>query len=477
MKTEDGAMRPRLSFFSDGDRTAIHEAALEILRETGMQVLHDEALGLLKDAGCTIREGNVVTIPSGLVEKAVENAPKEIEIFDREGRLAMNLGGFRGFYGTGSDLLNTIDLETQERRPSVIEDVRRAARLCDGIPNIDFIMSFAHPSDIEPRRIYLCSFQAMVENSRKPIVTTAEGRSDLAVMWEIAKTLRASEADLRQKPYFIQYAEPISPLVHPFDALDELLFCAEKGIPVIYSPAPLAGSTAPITIAGHIAQGLAESLFGLVIAQLKKPGAPVIFGGGPSALDMVTGECSYNAPELYMAYTANIEMCHFYDLPSWGTAGTSDSQTPDGQATLEGGLYIFLSAMAGANLNHDVGYLDFGRTGSLEFIVMMDEFIDQTRRMLRGVPVDDENLALPVIESVGPGGHFLTSDHTVTHLRSTQWRPTLFNREGYEGWKASGARPLRERAREKAADILQTHTPPILEDEKLVAIKQLVEGY
>jgi trimethylamine--corrinoid protein Co-methyltransferase len=360
---------------------------------------------------------------------------------------------------------------------STIEDVRRAARLCDGLANIDFIMSSAHPSDVEPRQAYLCSFQAMVENSRKPIVTTAEGRNDLSVMWKIAETVRGSEASLRKKSYFIHYAEPISPLRHPFEALDELLLCVEKGIPVIYSPAPIMGSTSPMTVAGHLAQGLAESLCGLVIAQLKKEGAPVFFGVGPSSLDMVTGECSYNAPEIYLAYMANIEMCHFYALPSWGIAGTSDSQIPDGQATIEGGLLTLLSAMAGANLNHDVGYRDFGRTGSLEMMVIMDEVIDQTRRLLRGIPVDDETLAFSVIDRVGPGGHFLTDDHTLTHLRRTQWRPTLINREGYDQWKTSGALSLKQRAREKALRLLQTTEPVPLDTEKASAIDRLVEDY
>jgi trimethylamine--corrinoid protein Co-methyltransferase len=389
----------------------------------------------------------------------------------------MNLGGYRLYFGTGSDLLYTIDVNTQERRLSTVEDVRRAARLCDGLPNIDFIMSSAHPSDVEPRQAYLCSFQAMVENSRKPIVSTAEGRNDLSVMWEIAKILRGSEATLHQKPYFIHYAEPISPLRHPFEALEELLFCAEKGTPVIYSPAPIAGSTSPMTIAGHLAQGLAESLGGLVIAQLRSEGAPVIFGVGPSSLDMATGECSYNAPEIYLAYMANIEMCHFYDLPSWGIAGTSDSQIPDGQAIFEGGLLTFLSAMAGANLNHDVGYLDFGRTGSLEMIVIMDEIIDQTKRLLRGVPVNDETLALSVIDRVGPGGHFLTEDHTLTHLRTTQWRPTLISREGYEQWKESGALSLRDRGRAKALRIIENHKPKPIDAQKASMLDALVEAY
>ena len=147
-----------------------------------------------------------------------------------------------------------------ERHHTSLEDIKRAARVADALPNIDFIMSFAHPHELNPAVAYLASFQAMAENSTKPIVPTAEGRPDLAAMWEISKILRGGEAEYRKKPYWVQYAEPISPLKHPFTSLDKLIFCSETGSPVIYSPAPIAGSTAPMTIAGHVVQGLSEAL-------------------------------------------------------------------------------------------------------------------------------------------------------------------------------------------------------------------------
>ena len=189
-----------------------------------------------------------------------------------------------------------------------------------------------------------------------------------------------------------------------------------------------------MTMAGHVVQGLSECFCGLVIHQLACPGAPFIMGMGAAVLDMATSQCSYNAPEYYMAYMAMIEMSHHVNLPSWGYAGTSDAQIPDGQACFEAGLLTFMSAMAGANLNHDVGYLDFGRTGSLEMIVIVDEMIDLIRRMKKGIPIDDETMALDVIREVGPAGEFLSHEHTYKHLRSTQWRPKLICRSGYEEW-------------------------------------------
>ena len=450
---------------------------MRILGEIGMEILHAEALALLKNAGCRVENEKLVKIPESLVQEGLKSAPDHIVVYDRLGNPAMDLGGYRSYFGTGSDLIYALDAEKNERHQCVLEDVGRAARVADALPNIDFVMSFAHPSDITPKRAYLLSFQAMAANSTKPIVCTAESRDDLCQMWQIAHILRGSEDALRSKPYFVHYAEPISPLKHPFASLDKLLFCAEKALPVIYSPAPIAGSTAPMTVAGHVAQGLAESFCGLVIHQLKARGAPFLMGMGPAVLDMATAECSYNAPEYLLSYMAAVEMSHYYNLPNWGYAGTSDSQIPDQQASFEAGLETFLSTMAGSNLNHDVGYLDFGRTGSLEMIIIQDECIDQIRRLDQGIPVDDEMLAVDVVREVGSQGDFLSHPHSLKHLRATQWRPTLSNRSGYEEWKTAGATSLLERAQLKLKHILKEHRPAPIPQEQALKIQNQVDRY
>jgi trimethylamine--corrinoid protein Co-methyltransferase len=296
-------------------------------------------------------------------------------------------------------------------------------------------------------------------------------------MWRIAKILRGGEAELRRKPYWIQYAEPISPLKHPFESMDKLLFCAEKAMPAVYSPAPIAGSTAPMTIAGHVAQGLAETLFGLVVHQLKAPGAPFIMGTGPAVLDMVTGQCSYNAPEYLMAYMAVVEMSNYLNLPNWGYAGTSDAQIPDGQAAYEAGLLTFMSETTGSNLNHDVGYLDFGRTGALAMVVVIDEMIDQIRRICRGMSLSDEEIALEVIAEAGRSGRFLTHPHTLQHCRSTQWRPRLLSRLGYEAWEKGGKTSLLDRARQRVAEIIAQHTPAPLDRTQADRIHRVIAEF
>jgi trimethylamine--corrinoid protein Co-methyltransferase len=309
------------------------------------------------------------------------------------------------------------------------------------------------------------------------MVMTSEHAGDLEVLWRIACELRGGAEELRAKPYFTMYLEPVSPLSHPLESIDKLLFCADRGIPAIYSPAPLAGGTAPITVAGHTCQGVAESLFGLVIHQLRKAGAPFLFGIGPAVLDMATSQSSYNAPEYLMTFLCQIEMACWLDLPNWGYGGTSDSQVVDAQAGMEIAELALLCLAAGSNLNHDVGYLDFGLTASLELIVIVDEYLSLNRRIFAGVEVSPETLAVDVIREVGPGGDFLSSKHTARHVRKGQWRPTIINRQGYVRWQEEGGLDLREKARRKALRLLETHQPEPLAAAVVARIDALVAGF
>jgi len=465
--------RPRLTLLTDADKRALHEAVLRILSDIGMVVEHDRGLELLDAAGCSI-DGTRVHIPNDVVMAAIASAPANVVVCDRDGAPAMDLGGERTYFGTGSDLIYRLDAETFERRQSVLDDVRDTARLVDALPNIDFVMSLAHPSDVASEHGYAESFRAMVEGTKKPIVFTADRLDDLTEMVDIATAVRGGAEELRAAPYVIQYAEPISPLFHPRSSVDKVILCAERGVPLVYSPAPMAGATAPITMAGHVAQGLAECLTGLVIHQRACAGAPFIFGMGPAVLDMATAQSSYNAPEYYLSYVAVIEMIRSYDRPSWGYAGTSDSQVPDGQATLEAAMITFLSSLLGANLNHDIGYLDFGCTGSLEMVAILDELVGQLRRFGRGVPVDETSLAFDVIAEVGPQGHFLEHEHTLVNFRDTQWRPRLLSRLGRDDWAAAGNPTLLERARVRVRELLTSHEPESLPADTARAIAALV---
>lgn len=466
-----------MTYLTDDDKAAIYDAALEIMETVGQRVRDAEALELLRGAGCAVEDDDLVRVPRELVERARETAPPVIEVYDRAGEPAMSLGRYNVYFGNGSAVTNVYDLETGEHRPTVLADGVMAARLCDALPNVDFVMAHAHPGDCDPHRALLESFRAMVVNSTKPPVVVAENAADLAAMWEITCTVRGSEDEARAKPYFTLYGEPSSPLLHPGESLAKLLFCADRGIPFVYSTAPLAGGTAPITTAGHIALGTAESLLGLVVHQLRAPGAPFIYGIGPAVLDMATMQSAYNAPEYYMGYVCAAELARWMDLPNWGYGGTTDSQLVDAQAGMEGAEAVMLSLAVGSNLNHDLGYMDFGMTASLELIVLMDECISLNRRFWGGVQVDAETLAVDVVRQAGPGGDFLRSKHTKRHVRTAQWRPTIINREGRMRWQEEGGLDVVEKARRKALRLLAEHAPAPLPEEVKARVDGIVDAF
>ncbi len=467
----------RLAFLSEDDKGRVYDAALTILADIGMRVHHDEGRAIMLAAGCTLDDDKRVHVPRELVARARETAPASFILHDRTGAPAFTVGGYAAVFGTGSDLMHLYDLESGERRRTSLADVATCARLCDALDNIDFVMSSAYPHEVESHRAYLEEFRAMVLGTTKPLVMTAEGGRDLERMWAAACELRDGPEQLRARPYFVVYDQPSSPLDHPTDSVDKLLFCADAGIPVIYSPAPLAGGTAPITVAGHVAQGVAESLFGLVLHQLHRAGSPFLTGMGPAVLDMATAQSSYNAPEYLQAYACFVEMARWLDLPNWGYGGTTDAQLVDAQAGMEIAELTLLSMLLGSNLNHDVGYLDFGMTGSLEQIVIVDEYIAMNRRLLGGVEVSDDTLALNVIADIGPGGDALSHRHTAKHLRTAQWRPRILNRKGHERWIEDGAPDLREAARRRALQVLDAHVPAPLDEHARTRIDEIVEGF
>jgi trimethylamine--corrinoid protein Co-methyltransferase len=266
------------------------------------------------------------------------------------------------------------------------------------------------------------------------------------------------------------YSEPSTPLQHSREAIDKLLFCAEHALPVTHSPAPMMGGTAPVTLAGAVALGNAEMLSGLVMHQLKRAGAPFLYGHGVHHLDMREMISVYGAPEFQLARVLAAEMGRFYHLPVWGYSAHSDSKVMDGQAAADAQFSVLVALLAKTNLNHDVGYLESGLTHSPEYMVLTDEIIAMTRPFANGFALDDESLALEVIHQVGPGGQFMAQEHTLTHWREL-WMPKLFDRTRLERWEKRGSKDINARVRERTLTILDEHRVAALPD----SIEQEIE--
>jgi trimethylamine--corrinoid protein Co-methyltransferase len=463
-----------LDYLSEREMKDIHSAALEILEDLGTIIHHEEAVKLLKKAGAHVREGNRVFIPESVIKWAVRQAPTRISIFNRQGSQAMCLEDRNVYFGTGSDCPNLLDSFTNERRDFHSRDIEAAVKLVDALPNIDFAMSMGLGTDLDKSIQYQHKYGLMIRNSVKPQVITAADKETLRTIIEIASAAVGGEGELIRKPIFVLYDEPTSPLVHTYEALEKLLFMADMRLPTNYSPGIMSGATGPITMAGAIAQADAEILTGLVIHQLQKPGAPFIFGGGMSPMDMSSMQPTYSAPEAMVSQAGlcQIGRC-LYRLPTWGFGGCSAAKLADEQAVNEAVTYLMMAAWMGTNLVHDVGYLEFGLTYSYDLLVMCDEFIGQIRRMMQGIQVDREYLAVDAIKRVGIGGHFLSDDHTLSHFREN-WQPDITDRRSHEKWMEQGGMTMGQRTKEKVKKILETHLPEPLTDEINASIDDIL---
>lgn len=464
-----------LEYLSPEQMRDIHSAALEILEDCGTVIHHEKAIALLHTAGACIKDDRRAFIPGGLVEWAIGRAPSRVTIYDRNGKPFMFLEGRNVYYGTGSDCPYLRDSFTGERREFLSRDVEDAVRLVDALPNIDFTMSMGLAPDYPSELQYQHKYAIMIRNSTKPQVITAANKSCLEDIVDIAAAVTGGRPELSRKPVFVLYDEPTSPLVHINEALEKLMFMAENNLPTNYSPGIMAGGTSPITIAGSIAQAIAEILAGLVIHQLTSPGAPFIFGAGMSPMDMQSMQPTYSSPEAMVsqAGVCQIGRC-LYNLPTWGFGGCSASKLVDEQAVNEASSYIMMSGWMGTNLVHDVGYLEFGLTYSFDLLVMCDEFIGQVRRMMEGIRIDREYLAVDAVKRVGPGGHFLQDDHTLNHFREN-WMPGLTDRKTYDTWKTEGATSMGRRTKEKIKYILENHQPESLPAEVDAEIDKILE--
>ncbi len=466
---------PKYRLLTEDQIREIHQATLELLQTTGVKVLNEDALQLLKGAGCRIVDQHIVKIPGWLVEESIRCAPSSVTLYNRKGDPAMVLGGNHVCFGMGTDLLNTWDLKTGELRASCLQDVIDSAIVGDYCEEIDFIASNAFPLDVQGNLAFIMEFKVLMENSIKPIYFTAGGAEDLAVILEMAADVLGGEDRLREKPFIIHYAEPISPLVHSSGAVDKLFMCADNGIPLNYAPALLSGGSGPVTLAGAIVVANAEALSGLVIQQLRVKGAPAITGFSATPMDMRTGTTVYGSPDERLTHSACCDLYHYYGLPVWGEAGCSDSGSLDEQAAMECMASIMMASMDGCNLVHDVGYLGQGLAGSVASVVMCSEIISYVRRIIQGFDISRDRIGLDIIHEVGPGGNYLSHDQTLKYFREEHWTPRFINRQSPEIWQKTGGKRYREKVVEKALDILATHKPDRLSDEAVRRLDSIIE--
>jgi trimethylamine--corrinoid protein Co-methyltransferase len=403
-----------------------------------------------------VEDGNRVRLPAKLVEWAIRTAPKHVQLYDRNGRPAIDVGGSRTCFGQGSDCLKIVDHRTNVRREPLLQDVRDAARLGDALENVDFIMSSFLPTDVDKTTADRYQMEAMLENTTKPIVFVAYDTPGCLDALEMAEAVAGGREALAERPFVACYINVATSLRQNQEALQKLLLLAERNLPSCYVPGSTAGAVSPVTVAGSNAWRFAGSLAGLTLAQLKREGAPVLMAGWAAlALDLKTTTLPYTGPDHQGVTQA---LAHYLELPMFSLGGASDAKAVDQQAAAEAALTLLINAVMGGQLVHDLGYLESGMTGSLAQLAICDEIVAWCKRATGAVEIDDETLALDLVDQTGPDGQYLTSEHTLAHFRE-QWYPGLFERYNYPAWVARGSKTLAERAGERVDKLLAGHKP------------------
>jgi trimethylamine--corrinoid protein Co-methyltransferase len=358
------------------------------------------------------------------------------------------------------DCIDYLDPLTDERSRFTSEHCRTTSTVADALPNYTWVMTIGMASDVPADIADRVIARQVLTYTEKPLVFCCKDVNSVRDIYDMALLITGGEENFQQAPTIVHYSEPISPLLYYDPAVEKILYCAEKGIPLINFPAPQGGSTAPATFAGEIVQGSAESLSGLVLAQLVRPGAPFVYGAFATVMDMKTTIFSYGAAEMNLMVAA---MAQHYRLPFFGTAGCSDSKFPDAQAAAEAAFSCFSSALSGANLVHDSGWLDHGSVASPAYMVLVHEVLHMVNQYMGGVPVSDETLAIDLIDKVGPGGHYLQEPHTLEHFRNV-WYSNLFDRTIHAQWLSQGAKDFQERLREQTQKAMEHRPEPLAEE-------------
>jgi len=465
----------QFQLLSDDQLAELLQASLHVWEQVGMDVHHEETRQILTDSGAYV-DGVRVRMPAVMIRQALATAPRSFTVFSREGNPAkdVRIGQGRISYGPGPTCPNFLDPLTQERRPYLRRDASAVAKVCDALPNIGFVESLGVINDVRPALSDSYEFAEMFPNTGKPIVAWSYGASGARDIHEIAVAEAGGQEAFELRPNYIHYCEPLSPLVCAAEALDKAIFAATHRVPLIFTPCVISGATGPTTMAGVLVQGACESWLGLVLSQILRPGTPFIMGGVVSIMDMGEMVLAYGAPELSLLSAGITEFAHYVGLPVWSTGGCTDSKTIDGQAALEGALSVFYAGMCGADLVHDVGYIEGAMTGSLQMLVMMDEAIGMVRHIAKGITVNDETLALGTVAEVGAAGNYLAEEHTLRHFKQEFWFPKLMSRQRLHDWERQGRTTMGQRAQTRLEKILESHKPAPISEATGKAIERVL---
>ncbi|MFH2132389.1 MAG: trimethylamine methyltransferase family protein [bacterium] len=449
----------------------IHQGTLEILETVGVDVHDAEAREILVKGGAR-RDGIRIRLPETMVSRALSTVPERITLYNRYQKPAIRAWGYQTYFGGGSDCLHVLDHRTGERRDPTLQDVIDAVRVMDALPEIDFVMSLFLPRDVDQMIYDRYQMEVMLNHTTKPIIFVSPDFEGCKAAIKMCEAVAGGREAFQQYPFATCYINVTSGLVANEEATQKCIYLARKGLPQLYIPLNAGGVNAPATAAGCMASMNAGTMLGIVLAQLVKEGAPVGvpgWNGGPYNLKSMVGNYVL-ADEQGIPTT----MGKYYRLPVFGLGGATDSKVLDQQCGIEMSISLFTALLHGANIVHDVGFMDSGLQGSLQVQVIANDTIGFLRAATKGVTVDDETLALDVVAELETTGSYLDHPHTLRHYREPFYSK-LFDKGTHSQWEKRGRLTMEARAATVVDKILDSHTAEPLPAEIQAQIKTIVE--
>ncbi len=449
--------QPAIGLLTHEDIERVHAGALKLLAEVGVEVHSERALKLLAEAGAQVDfESRRVKFPERLVEWAIEAAPSQVTLYSRDGDKTYRLEGDRVHYTPGSATLKLLESDGRTVRKPTAADFEDFSLLVEGLEYIT-LQSTAMVLDDVPREVS-DSYRLFVilRHGVKPTITGAFSIHGVKDMYRLLAAAVGGEEELRGRPRAVFDVCPSPPLKWAEIGAENIIDLARLGVPVEFISMPLAGSAAPATLAGSVLQHTVETLSGLVLAQVAREGAAVIYGGAPSLFDMRTGTTPLAAIETTMIDIAFAQMGKYYGLPTNASTGLTDSKLLDVQAGLETSVGMLLGTLAGINVITGPGIVEFATSQSLEKLAMDNDLCGSLARLRRGMTVNEETMAAELIAEVGPGGEFLTARHTRKWYKLEQFFPSqIIDRWTRNSWSNRGSKDSIANAREVVAGILE----------------------
>jgi trimethylamine--corrinoid protein Co-methyltransferase len=465
------AFRP----LSEGDVERVHSASLEVLQRTGIEVLESEAREIFQAAGAEIDAGaNRVFISRTMVEDAVASACRQFVLAGRDPKHDMQIGDDRVYMGTGGAAVKVLDLDGNVRE-SRLEDIAQIGRLVDALDNIHFYLRPVVARDVPKEILDVNKTYAAVSNTSKHVMTSAYSVKSAREVIELVSMITGDKAAYAARP-IVSFTScwTVSPLRYAPETVEVLIELVRQNIPVATSSAPQSGATSPASLAGTLVQINAEELSGLVLCNLIRPGARVLMGYVPSVADLRTGNFVGGAAEFALMNAAAAQMAHYYGVPIYNSCSISDSKLPDAQAGYEKGITATAAALAGSNyIHHSAGFLESMLTVAYEQYVIDDDINGSVMRMVRGIDVDEDSLSVDLIDRVCKGeGHYLGTEQSMDLMETGFYYPHTADRSSRRDWERSGGFEMRERARQRAREILRAHQPDGLDPDADHAIRE-----